>query len=416
MDTLQESELSLSLPGDLVLRRANPADLENLLDLQRNVLGKDSYEEIKYLLALPYPNFSISDFLVVNDLQNTIVSALCLMETQRHFGDTVLKVGMPEFVSTHPDYRNRGLIRAMFSVIESWMQARGYAFGIIGGIGYFYRLFGYEYAVDMHCIGNLKVETHLGKIPVQDGIEVRSLVEADAPAIFRLQQARNRGIDIYNELSEETWRWRARTYNLISNGIEDWVALKNGQVLGIASLSGKLPKLRMWNFYGTEEVAAALIARALEMPGLDALKLDQDPETTQGRWMLELSPLLQNNYGWYIKVIDPLRGFTELKGEFEKRISASSFAELTRDLELGFYRFGICLKFESGKIIQINTLPSAGELKISIPPDLLPKLFFGYRDLNQLAGIYPDLYAQGDNWELLRTLFPRLRSNMRFIL
>ena len=57
-------------------------------------------------------------------------------------------VGRPEQVATHPDYRRRGLVRALFEAFHQ-RSSRWRAIQAITGIEYFYRQFGYEYALDL---------------------------------------------------------------------------------------------------------------------------------------------------------------------------------------------------------------------------------------------------------------------------
>src|SRR6476620_12558376 len=57
--------------------------------------------------------------------------------------------GRPEIVATMPDFRNRGLIRAIFELIHARSAAEGQLAQGITGISYYYRQFGYEYALDL---------------------------------------------------------------------------------------------------------------------------------------------------------------------------------------------------------------------------------------------------------------------------
>jgi predicted acetyltransferase len=48
-----------------------------------------------------------------------------------------------------PEYRNRGLIRAIFELIHARSTACGQLAQGITGLTYYYRQFGYEYALDL---------------------------------------------------------------------------------------------------------------------------------------------------------------------------------------------------------------------------------------------------------------------------
>ena len=58
-------------------------------------------------------------------------------------------VGRPELVGTAPEFRNRGLVRAQFDEVHKWSAERGHMVQVITGIPYYYRLFGYEMALDL---------------------------------------------------------------------------------------------------------------------------------------------------------------------------------------------------------------------------------------------------------------------------
>ena len=52
-------------------------------------------------------------------------------------------------VATRPAYRKRGLVRAVFEMAHARSAAKGELVQVITGIPYFYRQFGYEYALDL---------------------------------------------------------------------------------------------------------------------------------------------------------------------------------------------------------------------------------------------------------------------------
>ena len=54
---------------------------------------------------------------------------------------------MMEFVATDEEYEGRGLVRRQFEYHHADVARRGELFQMIVGIPYFYRQFGYEYAL-----------------------------------------------------------------------------------------------------------------------------------------------------------------------------------------------------------------------------------------------------------------------------
>lgn len=90
-----------------------------------------------------------SDFTVIEDTSaGKVVSSNCLMSQTWNIVGIDTPTGMPEIVGTHADYRRRGLGRKQFELMNKWSEDRGHLFNTIMGIGYYYRQFGYEYAID----------------------------------------------------------------------------------------------------------------------------------------------------------------------------------------------------------------------------------------------------------------------------
>lgn len=419
MDTLSEAKPSgkvyQPLEDGLVLRQATPADREKLIEFNRQIFDAVSGREVAYLLDELHPNFRVEDFLVVVDRDARIVSTLCLIETVWQYGQTRLRLGQPEFVGTLAEYRGQGLVRLQFDILHRWMKERGLAFGLIGGINYYYRQFGYEYAVDAHRWFMLTADQHAAQFIMPANVNVRPIIESDIPALRKLHEARNAGVDLVSVINESAWRWAVTAHRHPEVEIENWIALKDGEPIGSARIYGKPEDLEMSQFTGDELAATALVAKAFKLPGVAKIRFVTDRASLVGRWLSQFEPVPLRSPSWYIRVNDPVLAIRQLAGEFERRIAVSPFAGLDREIELGCYRFGIQLIFEKGQLTQVNTLPGKQNPKIGIPPDLLPKLLMGYRDLDELSGLYPDLSAAED-WELLKALFPRLTSNIRFIL
>ena len=63
-----------------------------------------------------------------------IVSTLFLIPQVWSYAGVPMKVGQPELIATHPDYRRRGLVRAQFDVVHEWSRAAGHLWQFISGI------------------------------------------------------------------------------------------------------------------------------------------------------------------------------------------------------------------------------------------------------------------------------------------
>ena len=96
-----------------------------------------------------HPETTLDDYWLVEDPSSgEVVSTTCLLPWVCRFDGIDLRVAQLEMVLTHPAYRSRGLVRAQIKHFEQVVLERGYDLSIISGIPYYYRQFGYAYAID----------------------------------------------------------------------------------------------------------------------------------------------------------------------------------------------------------------------------------------------------------------------------
>ncbi|KGM14782.1 hypothetical protein N867_16035, partial [Actinotalea fermentans ATCC 43279 = JCM 9966 = DSM 3133] len=144
MSTEQTPEPTADLPGGLVLRTACPADLDQIGELlERRGEPGDACDQ--RLVALD-PDEGWRSTAVVVDGDRVVSTATLLDETLR-LGDVVLPAGQVELVATDAAYEGRGLVRALMGWAHAESARRGHLVQEMVGIPYFYRLFGYEYAI-----------------------------------------------------------------------------------------------------------------------------------------------------------------------------------------------------------------------------------------------------------------------------
>ena len=131
------------LSENLVLRSAGPADITRIVKFN-NLIHEDERvgRTVEKLLLNKRPHSEEMLYLLVEDLQTgQIVSSLTLVSHRANYAGKTLGLGIPEFVGTHPDYRNKGLVAAQFAVLKAWCENKDLLVQIIAGIPYFYRQF-----------------------------------------------------------------------------------------------------------------------------------------------------------------------------------------------------------------------------------------------------------------------------------
>ena len=147
---------SRRLDDGLIIRQGTPADGEALAKFNREIHGEDEWDGKGVadwtldLISGEGPTFAPGDFTIVEDPQTgAIVSSCCTISQVWTYAGIPFKVGRPELVGTHPDYRRRGLVRQQFEILHGWSAERGELVQAITGIPYYYRQFGYEMTLNL---------------------------------------------------------------------------------------------------------------------------------------------------------------------------------------------------------------------------------------------------------------------------
>ncbi len=443
---LQEHHILRKLDGGLVMRRATAQDGQALADFNASIFPRPEDGEDPELIrawtldlvARPHPTFQPEDYLLVEDSHSgQIVSSLNLISQTWSYEGVEFKVGRPELVATHPEYRDRGLVRAQFEELHRLSAEKGEILQAITGIPYYYRLFGYEMALSLSG-GRLGYLPHVPKLAKdqEEPYRVRPAAEKDLPFIT----------DLYNKASQryplrcvrdlEMWRYE------LSGKLPENV---NRSVLCII----EDPQERQVGYLAHPHYnwarGATLVATAYELapqiswaavtPGVirylkntgdaQAQKAGLEPFGAWGFWMGEDHPVyhavrdrlprVRKPYAWYLRVPD-LPGFIRLiSPALERRLEASILSGYSGELTLTFYKDGLRMVFEQGKLSLVEAwkpTPGKGSGDAAFPNLTFLQLLFGFRSVEELDYAFPDCYVGDSAWGLLEVLFPRKHSDV----
>jgi GNAT superfamily N-acetyltransferase len=435
---------TLNLPqalGDgLVLRLATPADADALAEFNTRVLREEDDPPqcvdiwTRDLMSGRHPTTTAADFVVVEDTKIAkIVSSICLIPQTWAYEGIPFPVGRPELVGTDPAYRRRGLARAIFGKIHALSAAYGHLVQGITGIPWFYRQFGYEFALPLGGARDL----HVSDVsPLKEGetepYQIRQATEEDLPTIIHLYQRQCADRLVTTLIDEDRWRYDLSGH---SKGSDQELRVycilnREGRVVGYFSTSVHLwgSRLGVWEMAVEQGIplrsTLPSVARALKTQGeayaerekrtLTAicftLGLEHPAYDALGS---KLGPF-QRPYGWYIRVPD-LPGFVRhVAPVLERRLLASVMSGFSGELKITFYRGGLRLVFEGGKLIDATDW-QAPETNVQwegagFPPLVFLQLLFGYRSLEELRYAFPDCWADDEPRLLLNALFPKRAS------
>src|SRR5205807_5631383 len=111
-------------------------------DKEDEPLNPRMMDNVRQQMSGNYPLMEPGDYALIEDTRkegNPLVACTCLWRQQWEYEGIAFGVGQPEFVVTHPDYRNRGLIRKLFEMLHARSESEGHLAQAITGILYFYR-------------------------------------------------------------------------------------------------------------------------------------------------------------------------------------------------------------------------------------------------------------------------------------
>jgi predicted N-acetyltransferase YhbS len=353
---------------------------------------------------------------VLDQHSDQIVSSLCLIPWTWRYEGIEIQAGELGIVGTSESYRHRGLIRAQVEYFKRRLRERGCLLSHIQGIPYFYRQFGYEYALPLE--GGLRLEPRQIPAPSDDSFALQPATQDDIALLTRLYDEAVQDLAIHADRDTATWRYLLTQTEGTAMECERWIIRHtDGHVLGYVGV----PRYHFGQELTVSEVShlrfeAALavlrhlkrLAEEREKPGL---RLNLPATCSLMRLARSLDAHDLDTYAWQIHVPDTAALLQALTPVLERRVAKSPFAGLTRDLQLSLYRRRLLLRFQEGRLREVADHRSDdGDVILRCPPLQFVPLVLGHRTWEELRFAYPDVSVP-PTWRLLvDTLFPRMNS------
>jgi hypothetical protein len=381
------------------------------------------------MMDVSHPIIGPSNVLVVEDTHTRkLVSTTCLIPQTWTYAGIPFGVGRPEMVATDPEYRRRGLVRAQFEVLHAQSESLGHLVQGVTGIPWYYRQFGYEYALDL---GGGRV-AYFSNVPqLKDGeaepYRFREMTIDDIPfasALYDREAARS---FVACPRPESLWRhmvrklpgssiWRVpiqiiesndgRAVGYLQTSPEIWIDTIVISELSVSegqSMRAIVPTVLWWmkalgeaeSARQSKPVKGILFSFGREHPAFDAAP--------------DMLTKTRPPYGWYIRVVDVPNFVRQIAPVLEERLARSSVCGFSGELKISEYRRGYRLVFQSGKLTNAEpwqpTVEDGGDC--SFPPLVFLRLLFCYKSLNELRESFPDVWAKDEAAVLLDALFPK---------
>lgn len=429
------------LGNGLVMRRSTRADADALAEFNGRIHGENALDTQRVaawthdLLARPHPTMHPEDFTIVEETATgRIVSSMNLIPQTWTYEGIEFRVGRPELVGTLPEYRNRGLVRLQFEEIHKWSAERGDIVQGITGIPYYYRLFSYEMALDL-AGRRFGYEPNVPKL--KDGEEepcrIRPATEADLSFIAELYERAIQRHAIACVRTPEVFKYELNGQS--ENSVNRFVTLiiedKTGEPVGYFQHYGALGLTGLTALWYELKPGISWLAvtpgvvRYLWNQGQEYAQREGKPRTSFGFKLGATHPAYEalgdnlpnryQPYAWYLRVPD-LPGFlNHIKPALEKRLAESIAVGHSREIKISFYREGLRLVLEKGRLAAIQPWqPAPADAGAIAFPDLtFLQLLFGYRSYDELHQSFADCWCDNEEVRaLINILFPKKYSDV----
>ncbi len=405
------------LGNGLILRDGCSTDLDALKEHVRKVHGKTIVQVVERLFTL-HPDFPAKDnFLVIDTSTNIVIAYLCLLRSQCVLNGIDIPVGHMEIVGTLPEYRNRGLIRLLNDAFEKRAEKYQLPLLVIAGIPFYYRTFGYEYAIPMG--GQLSVP--LEEIPVlkkgeTEPVIIEEVTEQTFTQFLKIRQKRNSYLDFYRKISPASYSFL--THGKLGDELvyRFYMVKDQEKPVGSFILSigwGAFQVTELW-VHDVEHIPSILrfvkpLAKRKRLPM--RIEKPSRPAIVQALEGFTRTKFLRP-YAWYVRIPSIKRFIETIKSVIEQRVALSEYANLSDTLRLSWYREGIELVFNNGQLKDIKEIKRVDikDMHVAIPFPAIYQLLLGYRSFDELYQTYPDAFGSPKKTSLVRILFPKIHA------
>lgn len=394
--------MNQSLPAGLVLRTARPADLDQIGALLTE--RGEAADAVDHHLVVNDPDAGYPSCAVVVD-GDRVVSTVTLLDETLYLNGLAVPAGQVELVATDREYEGRGLVRALMHWAHERSAARGHLMQVMIGIPYFYRLFGYEYAIRMPH------NRSVAAVPPVDGHVVRAATADDISVQAELQDAVQRGFDLRMPHAPACWRWlSART------GSVQLLVERDSVPVGTARITPPDEDDALLGEIAATSPAAVHALLAYGQRERKNLMVKERPGSVVGDTLEPcLAPAPDEASAYYVRVGDPVALLDHVRPVLSARLAASGLASGDDEIVVSFFRSHVRLPCADGAITGVRAGgPMQGPGAIGgagVAPDQIGALLFGPHGIAGLTARHPDVYP-GPRLDLMTALFPPVSADL----
>ncbi len=392
-------------------------EVEQELELLRDVFGRNERVDLMVRkLISHHPTMTLDDFFVTMH-NGRAVAGLCLIPQVWSVGGIPIKTAELGCVASLPEYRNRGLQRRLMNEYHARVADQRYDLSAIEGIPYFYRQFGYEYALP------LDEQTRIppSKVPeYKESYQIRRFTNGDLQKGRKLLERSQQKFLVHSVRSDDVWRMQQKTSMAAEYSFEDYVLEADGEMTAYFRIAQRAEskELVLTEASDLDQLAARQILRFLKDTarklGLETIAARTSYYDSFTERIVALGGAQAPAYAWQIRVTNCVELLRKLGPLLEQRLARSEYNDLTRELNFNFYRTSVQMILSDGLVEDVRQT-EIEDRTMRFNPLVFVKLLLGYRSREELEYMYPDFIVRPEAKNLVDVLFPKRPSHIHIV-
>lgn len=391
-------------------------DYEALYRVMDAAFGDEDVRSITRRFVEHHPGMGREHVFMVKHDDNTVAGLLLIPQIWR-LGEVELKVAEMGCVGTDPEHRRKGVQWILNNEFDKYAMEQGFDLCVLAGIPYFYRQFGYQYAIEL----DYSTEINLEKIPENESeIQVEDFSEEHIEKADMFLRKAQEGYLVHSVRTEGIWEMQQKTGTYGGEPFQAASLHRGGEFVGYYRyvVDNKKGTLYIRELGIDENVPVGDLAGVIKKhaSGMDltGIKTGLPHQDEVNRYLISLGAKTNRPYAWQVKILDLTNFLTKLRPVLEHRIEDSEFKGVNKDLVLNFWKFTVSMKIVEGKIVSIEKVQGEKDRTIGLNPDAFIMMVFGYKSRVELEKMYPDFWVRGDLGGLMGVMFSKQSSYIHY--
>jgi hypothetical protein len=428
-------EASTPLPDGLEFGIVKTDDeLEELIKFNSSIHEPQDGEELRRIINL-LPDFGREMNFFIRDTDKGIfVSSINAIPSVWSYAGVPLWNLELGFVGTLPEYRKRGLVRALYQEYFEKELTRGkWDISTIQGIPYYYRQFGYDFLIPAWRSVFLRTK-QVPEVPPEEKpswkrLTISRATKSNLDSIIKLYEEMTARTLVSSVRDRELWRIQERQRQEYEKEFTTYVVKDGKEVEGYFRLVAREMAIQhslsdpgdgfldviessIRTYDGVRRVLQFLKDKCKEM-GLYRIALSGAMTSNLSQVGLDLGGNLSRGWKHQLRIPDMIRFLRRIRPVLQKRLQKTMFEGLTKEVTINTYRHCYVLDFQDGKIKQVKDLgihEDGKNLSFRAPPNDFVRLLLGQYSIEELNQQNTDFLVSGQVKALIKTLFPKQES------